>query len=83
MIFKKFIDFILEAAKVDPKKKDIEDVQPQVKDSDPSVPLVCPKCGESNQICNCYTDDYYNAKTPQYTPKGKKFKTHGKNKTTN
>ena len=50
MIFKKFIDFILEGKKVDPKKKDIEDVQPQMKDSDPSVPLVCPKCGEKENL---------------------------------
>jgi hypothetical protein len=81
MIFKKFIDYILEGSKVDPKKKDIEDVQPQFKDSDPSVPLVCPKCGESLPVCACYTDDYYSAKTPQYTPKGKILKTKTNEKT--
>jgi hypothetical protein len=38
---------------------------------DPSVAMTCPKCGESEKVCDCYIDDYYNAKTPQYTPKGK------------
>jgi hypothetical protein len=78
MLFKKFIDYILEGKKVDPKKKDIEDVQPKVKEGDPNIPLACPKCGEEGMVCNCYTDDYYSAKTPQYTPKGKILKTNGK-----
>ena len=78
MIFKKFIDYILEGKKVDPKKKDIEDVQPQMKDSDPSIPLVCPKCGESDMVCACYTDDYYSARSQQMIPKGKIIKTKTK-----
>lgn len=78
MIFKKFIDYILEGKKVDPKKKDIEDVQPQMKDSDPSVPLVCPKCGESDMICACYTSDYYSSRSQQMIPKGKIIKTKTK-----
>lgn len=78
MIFKKFIDYILEGKKVDPKKKDIEDVQPQMKDSDPSIPLVCPKCGESDMICACYTSDYYSSKSQQMIPKGKIIKTKTK-----
>ena len=78
MIFKKFIEYILEGKKVDPKKKDIEDVQPQMKDSDPSIPLVCPKCGEADMLCACYTDDYYSAKLQQQTPKGKIIKTKTK-----
>ena len=78
MIFKKFIDYILEGKKVDPKKKDIEDVQPQMKDSDPSVPLVCPKCGETDMICACYTSDYYSSRSQQMIPKGKIIKTKTK-----
>jgi hypothetical protein len=78
MIFKKFIEYILEGNKVDPKKKDIEDAQPQMKDSDPSVPLVCPKCGETDMICACYTSDYYSARSQQMIPKGKIIKTKTK-----
>jgi hypothetical protein len=72
MPFKKFIDYILEKKKDDKSK--IEDVKPDTPPIDSSVPLVCPKCGESAKICDCYSDDYYNAKTPQYTPKGKTVK---------
>lgn len=78
MIFKKFIDYIIEGKKVDPGKKDIEDVQPKTKDSDPSIPLTCPKCGETNMICACYTDDYYSVKSQQMIPKGKIIKTKTK-----
>jgi hypothetical protein len=78
MPFKKFIDYLLEKKKDDAHK--IEDAKPETPPIDPSVPLKCPKCGESAKICDCYRDDYYNAKTPQYTPKGKvtKNKTNGK-----
>jgi hypothetical protein len=49
-----------------------------MKDSDPSIPLVCPKCGEADMLCACYTDDYYNARLQQQTPKGKIIKTKTK-----
>ena len=36
---------------------------------DPSVPTKCPKCGQTSSPCECYTDDYYNAKISQQTPR--------------
>ena len=44
MSFKKFVDFIAEGTKIDPKKKDIEEVSASPASSD--VPDTCPKCGE-------------------------------------
>jgi hypothetical protein len=69
MPFKKFIQYISEKKKNDAHK--IEEVKPDLPPIDPSVAMTCPKCGESEKVCDCYIDDYYNAKTPQYTPKGK------------
>ena len=69
MSFKKFDQFIFEKKKGD--KKDIEQVSADSPAIDPAVTLQCPKCGASDKVCNCYTDDYYNAKIPQQTPKGK------------
>lgn len=77
MSFKKFVDFIAEGTKIDPKKKDIEEVSASPASSD--VPDTCPKCGETVQVCNCFTDDYYDAKNPQYAPKGKINKRDNKN----
>jgi hypothetical protein len=78
MSFKKFIDFISESSLVDPRKKDIEEVS--AKPSDANLPEVCPKCGESAQVCDCFIDDYYDARTPQYSPKGKTIKRDNKKK---
>lgn len=78
MSFKKFIDFISEGSSVDPKKKDIEEVS--AKQVDTESPEICPKCGESAQVCDCFIDDYYDARTPQYAPKGKTIKRDNKNK---
>jgi len=69
MSFKKYTQFLMEKKKKD--SKDIEDAKPEIPPVDPSLPLTCPKCGESSKICDCYVNDYYNAKTPQYTPKAK------------
>lgn len=69
MSFKKFEQFINEKKKED--KKDIEAAVPETPPIDPSISLKCPKCGESTRICDCYIDDYYNAKNPQFIPKGK------------
>jgi len=69
MSFKKFIQFIVEKKKGD--KHSIEQVDAPQPPIDPSISLKCPKCGESAKVCDCYVDDYYNAKTPQYTPKAK------------
>jgi hypothetical protein len=68
MVFKKFIQFITEKKKGN--SKDIEEVSADKPNIDPTISLACPKCGNSDKVCNCYTDDYYNAKTPQNTPKG-------------
>jgi hypothetical protein len=70
MIFKKFAQFIFEK-KGD--SKDIEDAQPPKPALDPSVPLKCPKCGQTTSPCECYTDDYYNAKLGQQTPRPNKI----------
>lgn len=72
MPFKRFIQFILEKKKGD--KHAIEQVSAETPPVDPSIALVCPKCGESAKVCNCYLDDYYNAKNPQWNPKGKIIK---------
>lgn len=76
-MFKKFLQFISES-KVDPKKKDIEQVDAVSVPTD--EPETCPKCGDSLQVCDCYINDYYNAKMPQQVPKGKIFKKENKNK---
>lgn len=75
MSFKKFIDFIFEK-KTDKHK--IEDVRAKTPPMDTEAPLICPKCGESAKTCDCYTDDYYNAKNPQQIPKGKIIKSNEK-----
>jgi hypothetical protein len=68
MAFKKFIQFITEKKKGD--SKDIEQANPDSPNVDPTIAEKCPKCGSSDKVCNCFTDDYYNAKIPQQTPKG-------------
>lgn len=78
MSFKKFVDFISEGSSVDPKKKDIEEVS--AKPAVANIPQTCPKCGETVQVCDCYIDDYYDARNPQYAPKGKTIKRDNKNK---
>ena len=77
MSFKKFNQFIFEKKKGD--KKDIEEVTADTSKVDPAISLQCPKCGATDKVCNCYTDDYYNAKVPQQTPKGE-IKTKPKKK---
>jgi len=67
MAFKKFLEYILEKKKSD--SKDIQDVMPPSPELDPSVPTKCPKCGQTSSPCECYTDDYYNAKISQQTPR--------------
>jgi hypothetical protein len=86
MLFKRYKEFINEIAgpptkdagkkkKKDPK--DIESADPLVPPVDPEVQTTCPKCGSTSAPCQCYIDDYYNARTPQWAPrasikKGKK-----------
>ena len=72
MSFKKFIEYIVEKKKSD--SKDIEQASPETPPVDPSAPLTCPKCGTTAQVCDCYIDDYYNAKTPYMTPRASKQK---------
>lgn len=78
MTFKRFKEFIQEAAgpptkdagkekKKDPK--DIESADPLTPPINPEVGRVCPKCGKSEGVCNCYIDDYYDAKLPQQAPR--------------
>ena len=66
MTFKKFSQFIAESKK--PDKKDIEEASVPKPDAAPDANLACPKCGSSSLPCECYTDDYYNAKISQQTP---------------
>lgn len=62
MEFKKFIEFLTEKKKSD--KKDIEEALPEKpKPEEPTI-------STTDQIINA-TKDYYNAKTPQWNPKGK------------
>jgi len=50
-------------------KSDIEDVE----SPSPNFKLLpskkCPKCGSYDNPCKCLTKDYYDAKTPQQSPK--------------
>jgi hypothetical protein len=71
MPFKKFFEFLLEKKKSD--SKDIEEVSVPKPDVKPNEPLSCPKCGSSELPCECYTDDYYNAKLPQWAPRPNKL----------
>lgn len=70
MKVKKFIEYIAEQKEKD--KKDLEDAQPPKPAEDPSLVMKCPKCGNTEKVCKCFTQDYYNAKTPQTTPKPQK-----------
>lgn len=65
-MFKKFKDFLLEKEK-DPK--DIEEAMPESPKIDPLAPKKCSKCGSYKFPCKCYTEDYYDAKSPQNTPR--------------
>jgi len=71
MAFKKFKEFLLEGKK--PGVKDIQDVEVPKPDLNPDANLSCPKCGSSKLPCECYTDDYYNAKISQQTPRPNKL----------
>ncbi len=62
MEFKKFIDFIFERKK--PNKKDIQEVMPEKPISG------YPEKSTVDKIVDA-TEDYFNAKTPQWNPKGK------------
>lgn len=69
-MFKKFFQFISEGKK--PKPHDIEQADPTNPPIDPAIVTKCPKCGSTGMICDCYTDDYYNAKLPQQAPRPNK-----------
>ena len=69
MFFKKFFQFLTEKS----DSKDIEDVQPPKPKLDPAVPTKCPKCGKTSAPCECYTDDYYDAKLGKSTPRPNKI----------
>jgi len=71
MAFKKFFEFLTEKKSAD--SKDIEDVTVPQPKADPKEPLACPKCGKTKLPCECYTDDYYNAKLSQQTPRPNKL----------
>jgi uncharacterized C2H2 Zn-finger protein len=67
MHFKKYSDYLNE--KKDKDSKDIEEVEIPKPDLDPEIALACPKCGSSSLPCKCFTEDYYNAKLGQQTPR--------------
>lgn len=71
MLFKKYIEFLTEKKKSDPK--DIEEVKIPEPKANPAEPLACPKCGGTQLPCECYTKDYYNAKLAQQTPRPNKL----------
>jgi len=68
-MFKKFLQYVNE--KKAPKPHEIEQVDPQGPPIDPTTETKCPKCGSASKMCDCYTDDYYNAKNPQWAPRPK------------
>ena len=70
MSFKKFYQYLSEGKK--PKSHDIVEVEVPRPDIDPNSALKCPKCGSSAFPCECFTDDYYNSKTPQQAPRPNK-----------
>jgi hypothetical protein len=79
MSFKKFFQFISEGKK--PKEHDIEEVSVPDPKINADAPLSCPKCGSTKLPCECYTDDYYNSKLTQQTPRPNKiFKKNAKSK---
>jgi len=71
MSFKKFFEFLSEKKSSNPK--DIEEVGIPEPKANPTEPLACPKCGKTQLPCECYTDDYYNAKLPQQAPRPNKL----------
>ena len=71
MSFKKFFEFLSEGKKNNPK--DIEEVSVPKPNLDSDAPLACPKCGSFQLPCECYTDDYYNSKLSQQTPRPNKI----------
>lgn len=71
MSFKKFFEFLTEKKKANPK--DIVEVEVPKPDINPNEPLSCSKCGSSKLPCECYTEDYYNAKLTQQTPRPNKL----------
>lgn len=71
MSFKKFFEFLSEGKKRDPK--DIEEVSAPNPKVNADTPLACPKCGSFKLPCECYTDDYYNSKLSQQTPRPNKI----------
>jgi hypothetical protein len=88
MKFKRFREFLNELAGAPTKdagkkkkkdQKDIESADPLVPPTDPRIETKCAKCGSTTVPCQCYIDDYYNAKTPQWAPRAtiKKLKKNG------
>jgi hypothetical protein len=71
MSFKKFFEFLSEGKKKD--TKDIEEVSAPKPKVNADTPLACPKCGSFKLPCECYTDDYYNSKLSQQTPRPNKI----------
>jgi len=71
MSFKKFFEFLTEKKSAD--SKDIEEVKVPEPKANPNEPLACPKCGSTKMPCECYTEDYYNAKLSQQTPRPNKL----------
>lgn len=67
-MFKTFRDFILEKRiKTSPLAEEIPD--PEVETPKSVADDKCPKCGSTKVPCECYTEDYYDSKLSQQTPK--------------
>jgi hypothetical protein len=72
-MFKKFLDFVVEGRiKTSQLAEEIPDVELETAKSVSDDK--CPKCGSTQVPCLCYTDDYYDSKTPQQAPKPTKTK---------
>jgi hypothetical protein len=71
MLFKKYYQYLIEGKK--PKSHEIRETEVPQPKVDPNTALKCPKCGSSEFPCDCFSNDYYDAKLPQQTPRPNKI----------
>lgn len=72
-MFKKFIEFLTEE-RIKTKQLSEEIPDPEVETPKSVTSDRCPKCGSTKVPCECYTEDYYDSKLSQQTPKPTKVK---------
>lgn len=72
-MFKKFDEFISEE-RIKVSQLAEENPDPEMETPKSVVDDKCPKCGSTKVPCECYTEDYYDSKLAQQTPKPTKVK---------